>query len=355
MANVSPIFKKGSRFSAANYRPVSLTSVLCKVMEKFVKRAITQHLLKNGLLSPAQHGFVKQRGCVTNLIESLDNITQGNNVLIILLDFAKAFDKVSHRRLIHKLRAYGISGKLLKWIENFLLDRKQRVLLGDNESDWSNVQSGVPQGSVLGPLLFIIFINDMPDNIRSKILLYADDSKLISILNGDNTLTLTQSEIDQLVSWANLWLMELILDKCKVMPFGDLSPTLLTMNDKNNTPHPIETTLCERDLGVTVSANLKWHEHCSIISARANRVLGMLGRTFMCRDPRVWKMLYISLVRPHLEFASSVWNPTHLCDIRQLESVQRRATKMARGFRKLDYGQRLKLLELTTLEVNNTK
>jgi len=198
-ANVSPIFKKGSRIAAANYRPVSLTSIVCKVMEGLIRDGLMEYLLSEGLIANEQHGFVKGKACVTNLLETLDLITRalcdGHAVDVLYLDFLKAFDMVLHRRLIHKLKGYGLRENLLCWFRSFLNGRRQRVVLGDTVSEWKEVTSGVPQGSVLGPLLFVVYINDMPERIRNKSKLYADDTKIISILNTSNLSSL-QDDID---------------------------------------------------------------------------------------------------------------------------------------------------------------
>jgi len=159
-------------------------------MEKLVKKAIMQHLKSNNLLSSSQHGFLEKKACITNLLETMDFLT-GNMakklpVDVIFLDFAKAFDKVPHQRMLYKLKMYGIEGNLLDWIKGFLLNRFQRVILGDTQSNWLPVTSGVPQGSVLGPILFVIFINDLPDVICKENIckIYADDTKILSIVNS---------------------------------------------------------------------------------------------------------------------------------------------------------------------------
>ena len=172
-ANITPIFKKDSKVIASNYRPISLTSIPCKIMERLIRNAMIEHLMDNNLLNSNQHGFSPGKSCATNLLETLDIITDAMNSRH--LDFAKAFDKVSHSLLLIKLKAYGFDEKTCNWIEAFLSNRKQRVVLGEH-SDWLDVLSGVPQGSVLGPLLFLIFINDMPCPVQHFCKLFADDT-----------------------------------------------------------------------------------------------------------------------------------------------------------------------------------
>ena len=203
-ARVTPIFKKGSKRQACNYRPVSLTSVPCKIMESLVRDAILKHLNENNLLSNKQHGFIKGRSCMTNLLSTLEDLTrsldEGFDIDILYLDYSKAFDTVPHKRLISKLQAYGISGKILDWVRSFLSHRRQNVGVRNAHSEWADVRSGVPQGSVLGPILFVIYINDLPDIVSSTTKMFADDTKIYNQIDknsnrGEETI---QQDLNQL-------------------------------------------------------------------------------------------------------------------------------------------------------------
>jgi hypothetical protein len=178
-------------------------------MESLLRDEMMDHLMVNNLLNRSQHGFVFGKSCVTNLLETLDTITgaldRGFCAVAVFLDFAKAFDSVVHSFLTNKLEAYGFRGKILKWLNDFLTNRKQRVVIGSAQSNWLDVLSGVPQGSVLGPLLFVIFINDLPDQFRNECKLFADDSKVIATIRNSSDLAAVQEDLDQAVSWSNKW------------------------------------------------------------------------------------------------------------------------------------------------------
>lgn len=342
-----------------NYRPVSLTSIVCKVLEKIIRNFVMTFLEENNLLTSEQHGFVSKKSCATNLLESLDLVSEilaeGNPVDIVYLDFAKAFDMVPHKRLLHKLNAYGIGSVLLKWFESFLTGRKQRVVLGDSISDWSHVTSGVPQGSVIGPLLFVIFINDLPEKLTNKCKLFADDSKIIArVGNEENEISL-QKDINSVTDWTKEWLMKLNAKKCKVMHLGrrnnELGKKYLIEDVSSGIIGELSETLKERDLGIIFSSDLTWTAHVQAVASKANRILGQLKNTFVSRDLELWKKLYVSMVRPHLEFAVSAWSPYLKKDISELEKVQKRALKIPNELKGLhSYEKRLERIGLTSLE-----
>ena len=356
-ANITPIFKKKDRTDPSNYRPISLTSIPCKLMERIIRDEMIEHLTSNNLISSEQHGFVTNKSCLTNLIETIDAITnamnEGSRVVLIFLDFAKAFDKVCHASLASKLESYGFCKFILNWLIDFLKNRTQRVVIGNNKSSWQDVTSGVPQGSCLGPLLFTIFINDMPKVVQHTLKLFADDSKLIAVIKNNLDLDTLQQDIDELTKWSREWRMMFHPEKCKAMDIGnkDIIPLSLSMETIDPlTRHTLAITTEEKDLGVTVTNNLKFDKHVSLAVAKANSVLGQLKRTFINWNIKTFLVLYTSFVRPHLEYAAPVWSPHRRKDVVALEKVQRRATKLIPSLKKLSYNDRLKSLNITTLE-----
>ena len=349
-AHVTPIFKKGKKNLTTNYRPVSLTSVVCKIMESIIRDHIMQHILANNLLTDAQHGFVPGRSCSTQLITCLEKWTdildRGSSLDSIYLDFSKAFDSVPHKRLGRKLESFGVNGPILQWLQNFLENRRQKVTVDGEESDWGEVRSGVPQGSVIGPTMFILYINDMPDVVESFIQLFADDAKVFAeINNGDHNINL-QRDIGALQDWANRWQLRFNAKKCKVMHLGHSNPKMNYHIDNEE----LEVVHVEKDLGVWIDDQLKLHDHTANQVKKANKILGLIRRSFSTLDKHSFSILYKSLVRTHLEYANSVTNPQYECDSVLLENVQRRATKMVPSVAHLDYVERLKELKLPSIK-----
>ena len=345
-ANVTPLFKKGSRLDPSNYRPVSLTSICCKIMEGIVRDTLMNHLISNDLISSDQHGFVRNKACVTNLLECQDVVSSmlrdGKCVDVLYTDFSKAFDKVSHKKLLIKLSAYGIRGRLLRWIESFLTDRRQCVVLGEAESTWKSVTSSVPQGGVVSSLLFVLYINDLPDVLVNGSKLYADDGKVFSEVGvGINTL---QIDINNADEWCKNWSMELNYQKCVIMHFGSNNPcTIYSVGG-----FELRTTSAEKDLGIIITKNGKTDQQVLAAVTRANRILGLMRKTFKYFNKKLFKIIYPVFVRPHLEFASSVWSAMTKSDLKRIESIQRRATRMVMEVKTMDYLERLEELDLTT-------
>ena len=352
-AFVSPIYKKGARNLPENYRPISLTSIACKIMEKLIRNTILCHLVENDLLSEKQFGFVSGRSTVTQLLNYLDIcadvIANGGIVDSIYFDFSKAFDTVPHRRLSVKMKAYGIEGKLLAWVEAFLSGREQVVRVNGELSSSKAVISGIPQGSVLGPLLSVIYINDLSDVVQSNILLFADDTKIFSKVSSKDDAVVLQKDIDALNRWSDMWLLKFNTDKCHVLTMGKFENIVHTQRYTlygDELDHVFE----EKDLGVIIDMELTFEEHIATKVKKANGIMGLIRRSFSFLDGETFKKLYTSFVRPHLEYANPVWSPHLRKHIRLLESVQERATKLVDGIKNLDYTERLKKLDLPTLQ-----
>lgn len=354
-AHITPIFKKGRRSDASNYRPISLTSVCCKTMEKLVRNELLRHMISNRFLSEKQHGFVHGRSCTTQLLKVVDKWTEildeGGEVDTVFLDFAKAFDTVPHQRCLAKLQGYGMGGKVLEWIRQFLTGRRQRVTVSGSFSTWADVVSGVPQGSVLGPVLFVCYINDLPETITSFLYMYADDTKVFRKVNCDSDREALQRDLNQLDEWAKSWQLSFNVEKCKVMHFGGQNSmnyeyTMTTADGRTST---LLETKEEKDLGVWVDNSLKPANHVAHAVKKANQILGLIRRTFTYMDSKLMKQLFTALVRPHLEYGNVVWHPYLKKDIELIEGVQHRATRMVPGLAKLAYEERLRIMNLPSL------
>ena len=350
LADVVALHKKGDKLKSNNYRPISLTSVLCKCYEKILKAHVLKHFEKN--LCTEQHGFVGNRSCFSNLLECMhrayDMLDQNDSLDILYLDFMKAFDSVPHKRLISKLKSYGITGRTLTVIEDFLTNRKYRVRIGTKYSRLFKVLSGVPQGSVLGPLLFIIYINDLPGGIQNFASLFADDLKLL--INSDNH-SEAQEDLDYLNEWQNKWLLKFntVDNKCKVLHVGKSNPNCkYYLNDSE-----LPSTKTEKDLGVTINSTLTWSTNIDLAINKAMSMIGWVSRNIISRDRLVMLNIYKSIIRPQIEYCVQLWNPQprhgNWNIILQIEDVQRRFTRMIDGIGLNSYRERLEELSLTTL------
>ena len=353
-AEVKPIFKKGNKELPGNYRPVSLTSVICRIFEHFIRNALYNHLVNNSILSKDQFGFCKKRSCVSQLLVTVDEwfsyLDSKIPVDAAYLDFRKAFDSVPHKRLLFKLSKYGIKGNLLNWIESFLSNRTQYVNVNDNFSDKTPVLSGVPQGSVLGPCLFLYYINDLPDVIKCLIKLFADDSKAYQAIKAVSDNKLLQQSINDLVQWTEKWLLKFNNDKCKILHLGKNNPKYKYFIKQGDQTTELLETVSEKDLGVFIDPYLSFDKHISYTIKRARRMSGMLLRTIKNKYPTIMTSLFKALVRPILEYAVAVWCPYKKKHINEIEKVQRQFTKHIKGLRKLSYPDRLSKLKLPSLE-----
>lgn len=349
-ADVVPLHKKGSKSKCENYRPISLTSIVGKLLESIIKDNILNHLDKYKLIKNSQHGFTSGRSCLTNLLDFFETVTYeldgGNNVDLIYLDFSKAFDKVPHKRLISKLTAHGVEGVVGKWVENWLAGRRQRVVINGEYSKWCEVKSGVPQGSILGPFLFLIYINDLDDNIISKINKFADDCKLGKAISSDADAEILRQDLLKLSDWAEKWQMDFNIDKCSVVHLGRNN----SENSYEIKGNKLNSSKLERDLGVLIDKNMKFSEQCNKTVNNANATLGFIKRSIVCKNKDIILRLYKALVRPKLDYCVQAWRPYLKKDIEKLEKVQHRATKLIDECKNLSYTKRLKYTGLTTLE-----
>ncbi|KAJ3645724.1 hypothetical protein Zmor_023361 [Zophobas morio] len=345
-AFVKPIFKKGDKFCPDNYRPISLTSVVVKIMETVVYDSTFKFLLDNKIIPVEQHGFVPGKSVVTNLLCCLSNWTRNFDLDIptdiIYMDFSRAFDRVPKRRLLHKLHYFGIRGNLLRWIDAFLSNRSFTVKVGDACSSITRVLSGVPQGSVLGPLLFTVYTADLGVRLKSPFAMLADDLKIYKSANDHLVLC---RDLLTVYTWSNEWLLPLNVDKCKVLSVGANNPRhLYCINNLELRRYESCT-----DLGVLVTSTLSWSDHISQVTRKANKVLYLISKVFTKTDPLTFSKLFKTYLRPILEFANAVWAPIFQRDKDLLESLQRRATRVPYGYHRPQYHQRLSIMQLPLL------
>ena len=315
------------------------------------------------MLSKDQFGFRRGYTVDDQLLLTYDKVTHwvdsGSVVDVVLFDFAKAFDVVCHVLLIGKLAHLGVGGCLLQWISDFLLDRSMHVTVSGAESGSRDVKSGVPQGSDLGPLLFLVYVNFLPSSITSNCKIFADDLKIyLRIRHGsvhDTALDLStcQRDINALVAMADSWGLRLNAGKCVVLRFREgvvdwENVGALRRYTLNNLD--LQATDSHRDLGVVIDVSLKFHEHVrSTVNKAAGLSMNMLGAT-LCRTKEFMMALYLAHVRPILEFASCVWNTGYLGDLKLLEGVQRRWTKQIEGLFNMQYSERLRHLNLYSVK-----
>ena len=383
-ALVCPIFKKGQKSMPENYRPVSLTSIPCKIFEHIIVSQIWNHLNKYHIITSKQHGFRAGMSCETQLIEAIDEwasiMNKGSSQIdVIVLDFSKAFDMVPHMRLLEKLKSCGITGNTKRWVHSFLTSRTHEVVVNGTKSETQEVTSGVPQGTVLGPLLFLLYINDIEKNLDSTIRLFADDSALYREIKTHHDTEILQRDIFKLQNWADTWQMSFNVKKCKTLritrktkhridhtylmstplsessgrEFSDnvftVAKQILTVNPPNRNCSALDEITSDKYLGVILDNKLTFNEHVDAICSKATNLLNLCRRNLYMCSPEIKEAAYKSLIRPHLEYASPAWSPHTSQNINKIEAVQKRAARFVLG--NYVYGPQAKITEKIQTEL----
>lgn len=359
---IIPLFKSGNKSQVTNYRGIAKLSAIPKLFEKCITDNFSHSI--SSLISPYQHGFRKRYSTSTNLLEFTSSIHRGfvlgKFTDTIYTDFSKAFDRVNHDLLLKKLDLMGLSYICLKWIKSYLIDRKQSVRLNNTRSSGIDVLSGVPQGSHLGPILFSLFINDMPTVIQfSNILMYADDIKIFNTFNHSSQSFLLQSDLNNFFNWCVTNLMDLNLNKCKHMRF---SRTVFALEKYRFGVFELESVVTFQDLGFLLDPKLDFKSHITMTVNKARGVLAFIKRWAKeFTDPYITKQLYTSLVRPILEYGSVVWDPCYDVHSNSIESVQKqfllfalRSLPWSSSVNLPPYTSRLALIKLPTLKSRRT-
>jgi hypothetical protein len=352
LGHIVPILKKGNKHEVSNYRPISLTSLVMKVFERIIRDELLKHA--NEHIDGRQHGFLAKKSCVTNMVGLCDSLalSLNENIItdVVYFDFAKAFDSVNHDIILSKLKyKFSVDGRLLKFIADYLKDRQQRVIIGNGISSSKCARSGVPQGSILGPLLFVLFINDLPDGLSpgTQLSMYADDTKIWRPIHTENDCCLLQIDIDYLYDWSIQNKMRFHPDKCKVLTVIDRSPPLLSVLPFTTFVYSLgdsslEYVVSERDLGVIVTSNLSWTEQCQKLLSKANQQLGLTRRTCnIVQDQARRRVLYLALVRSQFEHCSIIWRPQNKSLMDRLEGLQKRAVKWILGEEYTSYSEQM--------------
>ena len=353
-ANIVPIYKGGCREDPLNYRPISLTSIVCKICEHVIRKRWIKFLEENEMISGSQFGFQQGKSCVTNLLSFYSRVVdivqeREGWVDCVYLDLKKAFDRVPHKRLLCKLHHYGgVGGSLLKWMKNYLEGRQMRTVIRDKMSDWRIVSSGVPQGSVLAPIMFLIYVNDMPDGVMSYMSMFADDAKLMKRIVSEDCCKELQDDLDKLYKWSLAWKMDFNATKCHVVEMGKSAKRPQGAYYMGS--EEIRKVEDEKDLGVTVKCDLSPEKHIQKIVGATYRLLVNMRVAFYHMDVEMLRKLIVSIIRPRLEYAAVIWSPGQKKYINKLERIQRMATRLVVEIGDLPYEKRLERLDLPTLE-----
>ena len=333
-ASVMPLFKKGDKSLISNYRPISLLSAVGKVFERIVFKEVFNHLISNNLLYKFQSGFIPGHSTVHQLIEIYYRICMSLDdhciTTLILCDISKAFDRVWHTGLLLKLKAYGVDGKLFKWFESYISSRKQCVFINNSKSPLVNTNAGVPQGSVLGLLLFLLYVNDIADNLLSLTRLFADDTSLSYSSQSPYTIEdVINSDLESISIWSTQWLVNFNPQKTKAMVFSNINlpnDIEITFQDKL-----VEFVTCHKHLGITFDSNGKFHTHIVNIIKSASQRLCALRKLKYALNRHYLSRIYLIFIRPILEYACELWDGCSQQDSDNLEKLQIEAGRIVTG------------------------
>lgn len=339
VAHVCPIPKDGDVSSVSNHRPISLLSNIDKSFERIVFKYLYNHFLTNDILTPLQSGFVPGDSTVNQLTFLYNTFSKaldsGKEVRVIFCDISKAFDRVWHAGLLHKLKAAGVTDKLLAWFRDYLNNRKQRVVLPGVESKWNDTHAGVPQGSILGPLLFLLYINDIVNDIGSNIRLFADDTSLYIIVdNPDTAAVLLNIDMEKVSRWALTWLVSFNPSK---------NESLLISRKVNRHAHPpvfmqdqkITEVTSHKHLGVYFSNDCTWHKQIEYIKEKAWSRINVMRKFKFVLDRKSLEIVYTSFIRPVLEYGNIIWDNCTQQEKQDIEKIQLEAARIATGTTKL--------------------
>ncbi len=356
LSHISPVYKKAFRYLKENYRPVSLLSCMSKVMERIVYNALYSFLKKFGLLTERNSGFKERDSTVNQLIHLCNRIYKGlddsKDICLVFLDVSKAFDKVYHPALLQKLKTMGVSGNLLTWISSYLSDRKQKVVINGVKSDPKSINASVPQGSILGPLLFLVYVNDIVDDLETLPYLFADDTSLFSTIDPKNTVETfnkINNDLEKLAHWSAQWRVT----------FNAAKTVYMIISNRKNVVYPslylhgqlLNRVESHKHLGITFSSDMKWTSHIESILSKAFSRLNGIRRIGHVVSRKVRESLYNALVLPVIEYGSILYDNCSFMLGQRLERLHRQAAVVVtRSFRNTSYVRLLDELGWNNLE-----